>query len=83
MRMRERYVVRPTPDRRAHGVFDRYLLGYCTLRDDQDNLWPLEFKSRAAAEAWLNRCRRAWATGRVPAPPGWPAWPDPQPSPWA
>jgi hypothetical protein len=79
-----RYHVTMTPDRRSWAILDRTLFGYCTLPDDGDpaSLLPLEWKNRAAAEAWLNRCRMAWQAGTVPAPEGWRPLP-PELSPWA
>lgn len=65
-------------------------MGFCTLPDDNDpsTLLPLEWKSRAAAEAWLNQCYRIWYSWEqkrsrsVPAiPENWRK-PKPTPSPW-
>lgn len=50
-------------DRPTFVILDKELSGYCTLPDGYGNLLPLEWTNRAAAEAWLNRCQRAWAAG--------------------
>jgi hypothetical protein len=83
-----RYVITQLPDSsRKWAVLDRDLYGYCTLPDDpaaeRPNLLPLEWNSRAAAEAWLFRCFQVWAAGLVPAPEGWRPWPPGEQSPWA
>jgi hypothetical protein len=52
-------------------IFDRLLLGYCTLvSDDGSTLLPLEWGSRAGAECWLFQCRIAWLAGQAPEPQG-------------
>ncbi|MCY0937782.1 hypothetical protein [Streptomyces sp. H34-S4] len=64
-----------TPDRLRWVIYDSYMDGYCTLPDDVDaeypNLLPLEWRTRAAAEAWLRRCYAKWGTGLVTPPWGW------------
>lgn len=64
-------------------ILDLEHWAYCALPDDGDpsTLLPLEWKHRAAAEAWLNQCYRAWDRGTVPAPKNWRPLRD-TPSPW-
>lgn len=77
-----RYSVAFTPDRQRVGILDHYARDWCSLPDRDGQLRPLEWTSRAAADAWLTRCRRVWALGGAPAPKGWR--PEPvDPSPWA
>lgn len=82
----DRYIVTQTPDQRRWVILDLHMFGYCTLPDDpgnpHPNLLPLEWSTRPAAEAWLNRCFNAWAKGIAPAPTGWRPLPY-EPSPWA
>ena len=70
-----RYLVVKMQGRSRYVIFDRDLFGYCTLPDDTNaecpNLLPLDWKSRAAAQAWLGRCYLMWEAGSVPAPRGW------------
>lgn len=83
-----RYVVTMTPDMRGFGILDRELYGYCTLVDENKNLLPLEWTTKAGAEAWLNMCFRRWKSwengstegkGRA-VPKGWrPRRPEPSP----
>lgn len=62
-----------TPDRRCWVIFDWQLFAYCTLDDGIGNRLPLEWSSRNAADAWLQKCYQRWATwerdggGVVPA----------------
>lgn len=81
-----RYKVTRTPDHSMWVILDRKLWGFCTLPDDTSekcpNLLPLEWKHREGADAWLERCYRAWQTGQVPAPEGWQP-PPYEPSPWS
>ncbi|MGK4909975.1 hypothetical protein [Streptomyces albus] len=71
--LRGRYKPVETPDRQRWVILDRAMDGYCTLPDAHDptTLLPLEWRTRQAAEAWLQRCYRAWQHGTVPAPAGW------------
>jgi hypothetical protein len=85
--MTQRYVVRQTPDRRAWAILDRHLDAFCALPDSTEprpNLLPLEWGSRAGAEAWLHGCFIAWERWegvKAPAPKGWKPF-KPEPSPW-
>lgn len=58
----DRYRIIKTPDDRAWVIVDLYWSGWCTLPDpgDPTTLMPLEWRSKAAAEAWLHRCYKAW-----------------------
>ncbi|MEG8276368.1 hypothetical protein [Streptomyces sp. AHA2] len=44
-------------------ILDQELQGYCTLPDG-DERYPLEWRTKAGANAWLVRCYRMW--GNVP-----------------
>jgi hypothetical protein len=73
-----RYRPTLTPDRRHWVILDLAMWGYCTLPDSTDSpdghapsQLPLEWPSRAGAEAWLNQCYRLWGRGTVPAPDNW------------
>ncbi|GAA3877971.1 hypothetical protein GCM10023084_33630 [Streptomyces lacrimifluminis] len=79
-----------TPDHKRWVILDLQMWGYCTLPDDEDpaTLLPLEWDSRAGAEAWLQSCYRRWSTweqqGAPPGsevPTGWRPHKD-APSPW-
>ena len=76
-----RYLVTQLPDQSRWVILDRHMWGYCTLLDDNDNLLPLQWSSRAAAEAWLRDCYRRWGNGTIPAPSDWRERP-PELSPW-
>lgn len=78
-----RYVVTQLPDKSAWVILDRFLYGYCALPDGKGNLLPLEWKIRAAADAWLYKCRLVWGSGRAPAPEGWSGQAEAAQSPWA
>lgn len=84
--MPSRYVVTTKPfcryDRPMYVILDLVMSGYCTLNDGHGNLLPLEWQNKSAAEAWLNRCYRAWASRAVPPPANWRPLPS-EPSPWA
>lgn len=84
--MPSRYVVTTPPfarpDRPTYVILDLEWGGYCTLPDGHGNLLPLEWQNKGSAEAWLNRCYRAWASETVPAPRNWRPLPY-EPSPWA
>lgn len=61
--MASRYVPTMTPDQTRWVILDLEMWGYCTLPDDDDpsSLLPLEWRSRAGAEAWLRQCYRTWS----------------------
>lgn len=84
-----RYEVTEPPERNGRWVIlDRHMWGYCSLPAAQPgdgrtpDLLPLEWRSREAAEAWLNRCYLAWQRGVVPAPRQWRPLPPGVQSPW-
>jgi hypothetical protein len=81
-----RYRVAETPDQRRWGILDLDLFAYCTLPDDPaadcPNLLPVEFRSKEAADDWMQRCYRQWEAGTVPVPEGWRPLP-PEASPWS
>lgn len=83
--MPSRYVATTTPDGRRVGILDRDLYAWCTLVDENKNVWPLEWNSRAAAEAWLQRCYRTWylweRDGGGTPPKDWRPY-RPESSPW-
>ncbi|MEV4928059.1 hypothetical protein [Streptomyces roseoverticillatus] len=58
-----RYSITKSPDGVRWVILDTALWGYCAMPDGTDgaNLLPLEWKTRPAAEAWLNLCYRLWA----------------------
>lgn len=80
-----RYTVTQPPHQKTWVIFDRELYGYCSLPDDinnpRPNLLPLEWASQHSAEAWLQKCYRAWQTYQVPPPKNWKPAP-PECSPW-
>ncbi|MCX4577955.1 hypothetical protein OHB41_33180 [Streptomyces sp. NBC_01571] len=73
--MPSRYCATMTPDRRNWVILDLEMWGYCTLKDEHDNLLPLEWRSKAAADAWLRACFQQWQrwemNGEGQAPTGW------------
>lgn len=75
--MTDRYKVIGLPGPQdKYVILDTQIFGYCTLPDtyDPSTLLPLEWKSRASANAWLQRCYRVWRrwdnAGR-PVPDNW------------
>jgi hypothetical protein len=66
-------------------VLDWRLMDFCSLPKEGGGNIPLAWKSRAAADAWLQNCYLIWAKwekdggGEVPA--GWR--PRPEPSPYS
>jgi hypothetical protein len=60
--MLARYTPFLAPDRRTWVIFDWQLFGYCTLPADgaESTLLPLEWRTRAAADGWLQRCYLMW-----------------------
>lgn len=82
----QRYKVTQLPDWSAWAILDLDAGAYCTLPDAEGphpNLLPVEFRTRAAAEAWLHRCYVAWQAELVPPPVNWRPLPPGPPSPWA
>lgn len=65
--MAGRYVPTRTPDQKKWVILDLDLPGYCTIpdKDDPSSLIPLEWDSRASAQAWLHKCYRHWAMWEV------------------
>ncbi|GAA0333028.1 hypothetical protein GCM10009540_60930 [Streptomyces turgidiscabies] len=88
--MPSRYVPTMTPDQRLWVILDLELWAYCTLpdKDDPSSLLPLEWNSRPAAEAWLQKCYQHWQSWEAKTNPrhkdvplGWRPYRD-IPSPW-
>jgi hypothetical protein len=79
--MASRYQIMQSTGPKPFVIYDNELDGYCTLPSGR-NLLPLEWRSRAAAEAWLTQCKVAWVAGIVPAPRRWRTWEPPLRSPW-
>lgn len=80
-----RYRVTLAADRRSWVILDLTSWGYCTLPDSTNSpdghapsQLPLEWSTRAGAEAWLHQCYRAWGRGSVPVPEGWRPLPAPK-----
>lgn len=76
-----RYEVTQTPERDRWVILDRRMWGYCALVDGE-TVMPLEWTSKAAGEAWLNKCYKLWEVGTVPAPQKWRPLQPGESSPW-
>ncbi|WP_031106322.1 hypothetical protein [Streptomyces sp. NRRL S-146] len=57
-----RYRIVLTRDGQRFGILDREQYEYCSLRDEDGEVHKLEWRTRPAAEAWLQRCYRTWQT---------------------
>ncbi|QKV96723.1 hypothetical protein HUT19_37665 [Streptomyces sp. NA02950] len=77
-----RYHIQRTAPNGPFVIYDNALDGFCTLKDQHDNLLPLEWDDERGALSWLNRCARLWSLGAVPAPRNWSTWRAPRQSPW-
>jgi hypothetical protein len=80
----DRYRVTATRDGRKIGILDRVSYDYCGLPDEDGTVKPLEWQTRAAAEAWLQTCYRTWQAWEGkgwPTPKDWRPHP-PATSPW-
>ncbi|QDH92147.1 hypothetical protein PP629_gp42 [Streptomyces phage Dubu] len=88
--MTARYKVTQLPDQSRWVILDRDWWAYCALPDNpsnpRPNLLPLEWRSRAGAEAWLQKCFQVWNGQEKrgePTPAGWHPYADPAAmSPW-
>jgi hypothetical protein len=81
----DRYRIVLTRDGQKFGILDREQYDYCALQDENGTPQPLEWQTRAGAEAWLHQCFRTWneweGNGAGTPPQGWRRRP-PEPSPF-
>lgn len=71
----DRYRITLTRDGRAFGILDREVYDFCGLPDEEGTVHPLQWQSRASAQAWLTKCYIAWraweGSGAGVVPKGW------------